>query len=244
MGIPTEGFVFVRVISFHFDDGRTFTAVDTSGAPNSAIAATSNGDTSSLTTTSAPPAQINIVPASRQLLLGERAQLRLLGNQDASLSTVRIEKGYTQATQAGASVQRGIQATMHYNYQYNGITWQQIKTATEDYIATQHGEQKAHLHSLFSNIGSSAKQDITLTGDITAVGQSYIPTEGFVFVRVISFHFDDGRTFTAVDTSGAPNSAIAATSNGDTSSLTTTSAPPAQINIVPASRQLLLGERA
>merc|ERR1712205_42881 len=149
--IPTEGFVFVRVISFHFDDGRTFTAVDTSGAPNSAIAATSNGDTSSLTTTSAPPAQINIVPASRQLLLGERAQLRLLGNQDASLSTVRIERGYTQATQAGVSVQRGIQATMHYNYQYNGITWQQIKTATEDYIATQHGEQKSHSESAFVN---------------------------------------------------------------------------------------------
>merc|ERR1711971_13785 len=127
------------------------TAVDTSGAPNSAIAATSNGDTSSLTTTSAPPAQINIVPASRQLLLGERAQLRLLGNQDASLSTVRIERGYTQATQAGVSVQRGIQATMHYNYQYNGITWQQIKTATEDYIATQHGEQKSHSESAFVN---------------------------------------------------------------------------------------------
>jgi hypothetical protein len=221
------------------------------------------------------------------LVGGTSLRRRALGNQDASLRTVRVERGYTQATQAGVSVQRGIQATMHYNYQYNGITWQDIKTATENYIATQHGEQKSksesafvnghagvsgfwsflgfnvgasggwnsasssntvsgeqasHLDSLFTNIGSSAKQDITLTGDITAVGQSYIPTEGFVFVRVISFHFDDGRTFTAVDTSGAPNSAIAATSNGDTSSLTTTSAPPAQLNIVPASRQLFLGK--
>merc|ERR1712232_915098 len=73
---------------------------------------------------------------------------------------------------------------------------------------TVRAEQTSNLKSLFTSIGSSAKQNIQLTGDIKAVGQSYIPTKGFVFVRVISFHFDNGRSFTAVDTSGAPNSAI------------------------------------
>ncbi|NCR11259.1 MAG: hypothetical protein GPI95_24900 [Microcystis aeruginosa LG13-11] len=58
---------------------------------------------------------------------------------------------------------------------------------------------------------------VTIQGSIDAVGTSFIPVQGYVFVETTTIEFNNGESLTVVNSS----SPVVADSTGDTSKLST-----------------------
>ena len=83
--------------------------------------------------------------------------------------------------------------------------------------------------AMLENLHQMQKTKVHVTGTIDAVGQSYIPVEGHVYVKTTSIHFNDGTTLTSINSSDT----MVADANGSTNGVQQGSGN--KLNVVPLS---------
>lgn len=106
---------------------------------------------------------------------------------------------------------------------FGGGTYNHYKNAHDKTVEADSTEKQGFFKSL-SQVQTSL---VTIQGSIDAVGTSFIPVEGYVFVETTTIEFNDGKTLTVVNSS----SPVVADSTGDTSKISTQ--PNQKLNIVP-----------
>lgn len=68
--------------------------------------------------------------------------------------------------------------------------------------------------AMLENLHQMQKTKVRVTGTIDAVGQSYIPVDGHVYVKTTSIHFSDGTTLTSINSSDTMVADVNGSTNG------------------------------
>ena len=109
-----------------------------------------------------------------------------------------------------------------FGFAFGGGTYNHYKNSHDKEVEADSSDKQGFLKSL----NQVQRSKVTIKGDITATGTSFIPVEGFVFVEATTIQFNDGSSLTVVNTSNP----VVAQQDGNTQGLT---GGGQQLNVVP-----------
>jgi hypothetical protein len=109
-----------------------------------------------------------------------------------------------------------------FGFAFGGGTYNHYKNSHDKEVEADSSDKQGFLKSL----NQVQRSKVTIKGDITATGTSFIPVEGFVFVETTTIQFNDGSSLTVVNTSNP----VVAQQDGNTQGLT---GGGQQLNVVP-----------
>lgn len=114
---------------------------------------------------------------------------------------------------------------------WNAIfAWGASSSANENYFSNaNHQAEETHTDSQTHTVTSASKlqaNEVHVTGDVSIVGVSMLPTTAFVFAQISTINFADGTSMQVINQSDP----MAASSSGDTGGV---NAKPNKLNVVP-----------
>lgn len=108
-----------------------------------------------------------------------------------------------------SSVSQGFSASGAFGWLFGGSAGY-YKNSSNKVAKASSSEQKGFLKSLYQQ----QQTDVNINGTLDAVGTSFIPVEGFVFVEVTTIVFDDNTSLNVINSSNSTVADASGSTNG------------------------------